>query len=239
MSETQEFIYRDGDTSLTGQIARPPGSGPHPAVLVMHSALGLDEHMCRRARDLAALGYVALAADMYGVGQKTLKREETGPLLRPLLEDADLLRARVAATLDAVRSLPEVDGSRLAAIGFCFGGQCVLELARSGAEVRSVVSFHGLLKTIRPARRGDVAAKVLMITGAKDPYAPAEDVAAFRDEMTEANADWQMTVYGGGFHAFTVPNIDDANIPGTSYDPVLDSLSWAQATAFIEATLST
>jgi dienelactone hydrolase len=235
MTGTTDFSYGHGGVTLTGQLARPSGSGPHPAVLVMHSALGLDDHMCRRASDLAALGYVALATDMYGIGRKSLSRAETGPLLGPLLDHPDLLRSRVVAGLDAVRALPDVDSSRVGAIGFCFGGQCVLELARSGADVRSVVSFHGLLKTAMPAPSGTLTAKVLVITGAKDPYAPAEDIAAFEDEMTAAGADWQMTVYGAGFHAFSVPNISESRIPGTAYDPVLDSLSWAQATAFLAA----
>lgn len=203
----------------------------------MHSALGVDDLVCRRARDLADLGYVALATDMYGVGRKTMSKEEVGPLFLAVQDSPDLLRSRVIAGFDAVRALPEVDAARVSAIGFCFGGQCAIELARSGAEARSVVSFHGMLRTANPAQPGVVRAKVLTISGAKDPYVPAEDVAAFRDEMTSAGSDWQVTVYGEGLHAFTMPDIAEHNVPGTAYDPLLDRLSWEQATAFLAATL--
>jgi len=130
-----------------------------------------------------------------------------------------------------------VDAARVGGVGFCFGGQCVLELARSGAPASAVVSFHGLLHTSQPARAGEVKAKVLVLTGARDPYVPAEAVAALQREFSEAGADWQLTVYGEGWHAFTDPNPKKAEVPGVRYDPVLDRLSWAQATAFLAATL--
>jgi dienelactone hydrolase len=233
---TQAFTYEHDGLSLTGQIARPPGDGPHPAVLVMHSALGLDDLVCRRASDLAELGYVAVATDMYGAGRQ-LTKEQAGTHFVGLLENSEQLRGRLAATFDAVRGRAEVDGARVAAIGFCFGGQCALELARSGAEVRSVVSFHGLLRTASRARRGAVTAKVLSITGVKDPYVPKEDLQASQREMTEAEVDWQVTVYGEGRHAFTRPDIGDHDVAGTAYDPLFDHLSWAQATTFLAATL--
>jgi len=236
VSQTRAFGYEHDGLALTGEIARPSGRGPRPAVLVMHSALGIDVHMCRRASDLAAMGFVALATDMYGVGPR-LTKEEAGKHFFRLSQHPDLLRARVIAAFNTVRELDEVDSARVSAIGFCFGGQCALELARSGAEVSSVVSFHGLLRTASPARRGAVRAKVLSITGVKDPYVPAEDMAAFQREMTDAEADWQVTVYGEGLHAFTMPDIADQDVPGTAYDPLLDHLSWAQATTFLAATL--
>jgi dienelactone hydrolase len=239
MTETQDFTYDHDGLMLTGQIARPSGAGPHPGVLVMHSALGLDDLVCRRARDLAALGYVALATDMYGVGQERISKEGCGPLFLALQESPDLLRSRAIAGFDRLRALPEVDAARVSAIGFCFGGQCALELARNGADLRSVVSFHGLLRTAMPAQRGAVKATVLTMSGARDPYVPAEDVAAFRGEMTNAAADWQVTVYGQGLHAFTEPDIAKQDVPGTEYDPFLDRLSWAQATAFLAATVET
>ena len=237
MTETQDFTSNHDGLTLTGQIATPSGHGPHPCVLVMHSALGLDDLVCRRARDLAARGYVALATDMYGVGPKPMSKEECGPPFLALQESPDLLRSRVAAGFDAVRVLPEVDPPRISAIGFCFDGQCALELARTGAEVRSVVSFHGMLRTAKPAQPGVVQARVLTISGAKDPYVPADDVAAFREEMTNAEADWQVTVHGQGLHAFSMPDIDKHDVPGTAYDPFLDRLSWEQAIAFHAATL--
>jgi dienelactone hydrolase len=236
MSATQDFAYEHDGLPLMGQIARPSGQGPHPAVLVMHSALGIDELVCRRAGDLAALGYVALATDMYGAGRQ-LTKEEAGKHFLGLLENPDPLRARLVAAFTAVRDLDEVESTRVAAIGFCFGGQCALELARSGAVLMSVVSFHGLLRTASPAQRGAVTAKVLSITGVKDPYVPVEDLDAFQREMTDAEVDWQVTVYGEGLHAFTMPDIAEQQVPGTAYDPLLDHLSWAQATTFLAATL--
>jgi dienelactone hydrolase len=237
MGATQDFSYDHDGLSLVGQIARPSGRGPHPAVLVIHSALGIGELERRRARDLAALGYVALAADMYGAG-RDLSKEEAGTQFLKLQKRPDRLRSRVVATFDAVRDLDEVDSTRVCAIGFCFGGQCALELARSGAEVQSVVSFHGLLRRANPAQSGAVTAKVLSISGAKDPYVPDSDVAAFQREMTDAGVEWQVTVYGEGFHAFTMPDIAHVDVPGTGYDPLLDHLSWAQATTFLGATLN-
>jgi dienelactone hydrolase len=202
----------------------------------MHSALGIDEQCRRRAVDLAALGYVAVATDMYGAG-RPLTKEAAGARFLSLSKKPDVLRSRVLAAYDAVRGLDEVDGTSVAAIGFCFGGQCALELARSGAGVRSVVSFHGLLRTATPAQRGAVTAKVLSITGVKDPYVPREDMEAFQREMTDAEVDWQVTIYGEGLHAFTMPDIAEQDVPGTAYDPLLDHLSWTQTTTFLAATL--
>jgi dienelactone hydrolase len=171
---------------------------------------------------------------MYGA-DRALSREEVGAYLLPLLEDPKLLRARVIATFDAVQDIPVVDRERVSAIGFCFGGQCALELARSGTQVRSVVSLHGLLTTASPARRGMVTAKVLSITGRHDPYVPAADVEAFQREMDDAEVDWQTTVYSAGLHAFAMPNVAAHAVDGAAYDPLLDHLSWAQATTFLAA----
>lgn len=231
---TLEYAYEG--VTLRGELASPAGPGPHPAVLVMHDAHGLGAVVRERAERLAAAGYVALATDMYGDGQLFTNENAGGPFME-LQENPALLRGRILAGLEALKGLPQVDQGRLGAIGFCFGGQCVLELARSGAEVKAVVSFHGLLKTRQPAQAGAVKAKVLVLTGAKDPYAPLEDVAAFQDEMVAAGADWQVTTYGEALHAFTDPKAETKNVPGVRYDPFVDKLSWAQTTAFLEALL--
>jgi dienelactone hydrolase len=237
MTELCTFEYAHDGQALKGEIARPPGPGPHPAVLVMHHAIGLGENELRRTRMLAEAGYVALATDMYGIGAQAVGRDVFTPLFAGLQADPSRLRGRVLAGYEALRALPEVDGARIGAIGFCFGGQCVLELARTGAQVASVVSFHGLLTTDAPARKGGVQAKVLAIAGALDPYAPPEHVAEFQKEMASAEVDWHLTVYGQGLHAFTDPSVAAHDIPGVRYDAMLDHLSWAQATAFLEATL--
>lgn len=237
MSGTRDFHYEHDGVGLIGQIAFPEGPGPHPAVLVMHSAIGMDRLVQRRAQDLARMGYVALATDMYGAGRDGPALDAYPALFMALQDTPDRLRARVVAGYEALKALPEVDTARIAAIGYCFGGQCVLELARSGADIRAAVSFHGLLTTKLPAHKGAVKAKLLSMTGANDPYVPPADIAIFQQEMTEAGADWQVTLYGEGYHAFTEPDIkDQSGIPGIRYDPFLDRLSWAQATAFLEAT---
>jgi dienelactone hydrolase len=237
MSGTRDFHYDHDGLGLIGQIAFPDGPGPHPAVLVMHSAIGMDRLVQRRAKDLAALGYVALATDMYGAGRDGPALDAYPALFTALQEKPEQLRARVIAGHDALKAQPGIDPDRISAIGYCFGGQCVIELARSGAGIRAAISFHGLLTAKNPAKAGAVKAKLLSMSGANDPYVPAADVAGFQREMTEAGADWQVTVYGEGYHAFTEPDIKDrSGIPGLRYDPFLDRLSWLQATAFLEAT---
>ena len=237
MGELSTFEYAHQGVALRGELATPAGPGPHPGLLVMHDAHGLGAVVRERAKRLAQAGYVALATDMYGGGQLFTKSKEAGAPFMELQDSPALLRGRILAGLEALRALPQVDSSRIGAIGFCFGGQCVLELARSGADVRAVVSFHGLLKTRSPAEPGAVKAKILVLTGAKDPYAPLEDVGGFQDEMIAAGADWQVTIYGEALHAFTDPQAETKGVPGVRYDPLVDKLSWAQATAFLEALL--
>ncbi|HEY3696852.1 dienelactone hydrolase family protein [Phenylobacterium sp.] len=238
MTGLRTIDYGHDGHALQGQLATPAVGGPHPAVLVMHDARGLGELVRRRAQALAELGYVALAADMYGGGVFHADAPQGGTLMHALHDEPGRLRGRVLAGFEALKAQPGVDPARIGAIGFCFGGQCVLELARSGADVKSVVSFHGLLTSALPARPGAVKAKVLVLTGARDPYAPPDHVDGLREEMTRAGADWQVTVYGEGWHAFTDPSASEmTNIPGVRYDPLLDKLSWAQAMAMLEATL--
>jgi dienelactone hydrolase len=238
MTELTPFDYQDGDTTLHGLIARPKGPGPHPAVVVIHDALGIGDMLRRRTRDLAEAGYVALLADMYGLGPGEAEFEKATAGYMWLHEKPERVRGRLAATCAALTALSEVDAARLGAIGYCFGGFCVLELARSGANVRSVVSFHGELATKLPAQSGAVKAKVLAIAGALDPYAPPEHVTAFQQEMAEAAVDWQMTIYGTGYHAFTDPDINRrVQLDGLKYDALLDRVSWAQALTLLDATL--
>jgi dienelactone hydrolase len=233
--ELASIEYAHAGLGLKGELALPSGAGPHPGVLVMHDAHGLGELVRVRARRLAEAGYVAFATDMYGAGRYFDDPKDCVPQFTEMQASADLLRGRVMAGLEVLLARPEVDTSRIGAIGFCFGGQCVIELARSGADVRGVVSFHGLLTTQRPARAGEVKAKVMALCGGKDPYAPAKDIEGFQAEMTAAGADWQTTVYGEAWHAFTDPNADRMPVPGVRYDPLVDRLSWAQATTFLDA----
>jgi dienelactone hydrolase len=236
MIRTNEIDYRDGDTVCKGFVAYDDTqASPQPAVLISHMAGGREEFVESRARDLAALGYVGFALDMYGENRRGATLEEGRALMKPLLDDRALLARRINAALTAVRGLPQVDPQRVAALGYCFGGLCVLDLARSGADVRGVVSMHGLLKP-SPLPKQRIVAKILVLHGHDDPLAPPEDVSAFQAEMTAAGVDWQMHIYGGTQHAFTNPK---ANNPaaGLIYNPVADHRAWTSLVAFLAEVL--
>ena len=238
MSDLRTIEYEHDGVALRGELALPTGVGPYPALLVMHDALGLGSLVRRRSRELAEAGYVAFAPDMYGGGRRFKNGQEAGPVFKELQEKPQRLRDRVLAGFEVLKTQPQTDASRIGALGFCFGGQCVLELARSGADVKAAVSFHGLLSTRMPAEPGVIKAKVLALTGMQDPYAPATDVETFQKEMTAARVDWHLTVYGQGWHAFSDPEaVQMTNIPGVRYDRFLEKLSWSQATDFIDALL--
>lgn len=223
---------------LRGRLALPDGPGPHPAILVIHDARGLGDGTARRAQALADAGYAVLAADLYGEGAFFADPKQAGPVVAPLMQDPSLLRARAIAGFEALCGLVQVDRDRVGAVGFCLGGRCVLELARSGASLRAGVSLHGLLTTHAPAQPDAVKAKLLILTGARDPYAPPQDIDAVRQEMTTAGADHHITVYSEGWHGFSDEEARSmSHVPGVRYDPLLDRLSWAQTTAFLEALL--
>jgi dienelactone hydrolase len=205
-------------------------------VLVVHTAFGLGEHMRGVIRSLAAEGYVALAVDMFGEGAYSEDTAVVAELVKPVWGNAARLRARMGAWLAVLRGRNEVIADHIAAIGYCFGGQCVLEFARGGADVRAVVSYHGILSTNAPAQRGAVRAHVSVYTGALDPHAPAADVAALRAELTAAEADWQITEFGSAYHAFTDPEAASPQT-GRAYDPLAHQLSWAGTLALFDQTL--
>ncbi len=228
----EPFTYHHGELELRGILERPAEPNGR-AVMVVHEAPGLGDNARRRARMLAELGYVALAADLYGGGRTF---SGTGEMDR-LKSDTGMFRGRVRAGLDALAGVDGVDPERLAAIGYCFGGMAVLELARSGAPVSAVVSFHGLLGSAVPAAPGEVRAKVLACTGAKDPLVPLDDVTAFQREMDAAGADWQLIVYGRALHSFTNPNVAGMDDPRMDYDPSADRQSWAAALLFLDEAL--
>jgi dienelactone hydrolase len=224
-------------TELNGLMAEPNTTGPHPAVLVMHNALGIGKHVRRQAQLLAKLGYVAVVTDMYGDGIAHGSSPAAESAFSALSDNPQLLRARTAAWHSHVCGLPNVDRTRTAAIGYCFGGLCVLELARSGADVKVVVSFHGLLNTSAPAPRRGIRGIVAVYTGAKDPYAPEQQVQAFRHEMTAAEARWQVTVFGDAAHSFTDPEASVMNRPGIAYDALADRSSWAGTLSLLQMEL--
>ncbi|WP_330255261.1 dienelactone hydrolase family protein [Nocardia sp. NBC_00565] len=238
MTEFRPVAVRHHGADLVGALAVPAGSGPHPAVLVMHTAHGLSEQMRDRAARLAEHGYVALASDMYGGGQFFAEPEQAGEPFSSLMNSPDLMRARTVAWYRTLAALPEVDAARVAAIGFCFGGRCVLELARSGADAKAVVSFHGLLTTSEPAQPGRVRAHVAVYTGAQDPYAPPQHVDAVRQEMRKAGAPCDLTVFSTAGHGFTDPDAGSMGRPGIAYDRVADHVSWSGTLALLDTVLT-
>src|SRR5581483_8216085 len=197
-----------------------------PGILVMPEAFGLGVNAKNRADRLAALGYVALAGDPYGNGIETADLQEAIKLATELMTDPTKFRARGRAGLDKLASLPQVDSNRLAVIGYCMGGTFALELARSGAPVKGVVSFHGGLATQAPAEPGKTKAKILVCHGADDPFVPPAQVNDFAEEMTKAGVDWQLISYGGTVHSFTNPTAATVGNPGIAYNKSADERSW-------------
>lgn len=194
--------------------------------------MGLNDYAKHRADQLAELGYIAFAADIYGDGKIAANREEAGKLAGSYKNDRPLLRARVAAGLATLKAQPGVTGDKIAAIGYCFGGTAVLELARSGADIAGVVSFHGGLDTPTSQDAKNIRAKVLALHGADDPYVPADQVAAFENEMRQAGVDWQLIVYGGAVHGFTNPANGTDNSKGAAYNALADARSWVAMQQF-------
>lgn len=233
----QSIGYEHDGLELIG-IAEMPERANGRAVMVVHEAPGIGANVRRRARMLAELGYVAFVADLYGGGRSYGETADgAGHPMHALRADPPLFRARIRAAYDRMLELPGVDPSRAAAIGYCFGGLAVLELASSGAPVAAVVSFHGLLTTPAPARAGEVPARILACTGARDPLVPLDHVDGFAREMDGAEADWQLIVYGRALHSFTNPNVAGMGDPRMDYDPSADRQSWAAALLFLEEAL--
>jgi dienelactone hydrolase len=194
---------------------------------VFHEGVGLEDFVMAKARQLAGLGYVALAADMFGERRQARNLQEVATVVGGLRAEPERLRARAHAALATLAGRPEVDATRLAAIGFCFGGSVVLELARSGADVKAAVSFHGMLGTKIPAAEGQVRASILVLTGADDPLVPVDQIAAFENEMRAAKvADWQVVSYGNVLHGFANPAADGSMMRTAMYDEKADRRSW-------------
>jgi dienelactone hydrolase len=227
--QTHDIDYRSDTANLRGYLAFDEKiSAPRPGVLVFHEGLGLGDFAMVRARMLAELGYVAFAADMYGDRRQARNLQEVATLVGDIRNRPELMRARGRAALTTLAALPQVDANRVAAIGFCFGGAVVLELARDGADLKAAVSFHGVLTTQAPAVAGSVKASVLVCTGADDPLAPPDQVRAFEDEMRAAKVkDWQVISYGNTLHGFTNPAADGSMLRAALYNAQADRRSWA------------
>jgi len=229
----EPFAYRDGTLGCLGEIHRPVGPANGRAILIVHEADGIGGNVRRRCALLADLGYVAAAADMHGAG-RTLDDGEIGMAMSRFKDDPALLRGRIAAAFEALMATTRLPPDRVAAIGYCFGGLAVLELARMGAAVRAVASFHGLLTTRAAAAPDVVTARILACTGALDPLVPPDDVISFQREMMAARADWQLIVYGGALHSFTNVAVDGLGDPRMAYDSSADRQSWAALLGFLD-----
>jgi dienelactone hydrolase len=222
----EKISTQHGQAQLEGYLICPQGTdAPLPAVIVCHAWAGCDAFAQRSAEKLAELGYVGFAADLYGEGRVGESKEENAALMQPLIDDRKLLRERLVTIYQAVCGLPQVDADRVAAIGYCFGGLCALDLARSGSPLAAIVSFHGLLAAPEGLTTEKIQAKVLVLHGDLDPMVSSEQVLALEKELTEAGADWQLHTYGHTLHAFTNPEANDPEF-GTVYNAVADRRSW-------------
>jgi dienelactone hydrolase len=224
---TETVEYKDGDAVLEGYLAYDDaGAAKKPGIVVVHDWMGVSAETRRRADLLAGLGYVAFAADIYGKGVRPQDLKSAGAEAGKWKGNRAGMRKRVRAALDLLAANKHVDASKLAAIGYCFGGTTVLELARSGASVVGTVTFHGGLDTPTPADAKNIKGKVLALHGGDDPFVPAEQVTAFEKEMRDGGVDWQLVAYGGAVHAFTIPHAGNDNSKGAAYNEKADRRSW-------------
>jgi dienelactone hydrolase len=219
--------YTNGNTKFIGYLAgEDGGAGRRPGIVVFPEAFGLGDHAKQRAERLAKLGYVALAADINGEGAMYNDMAQLGPLIQSFYDDRSEWRSRAHAALDALRAQPGVDGSRLAAIGYCFGGTTALELARSGAPLAAIATFHAGLLAELPEDAGRIRAKVLVNHGADDPLVKKEAIDGVMTELRRDKVDWQVVFYGNAVHSFTNPEADERHVPALKYDKKADERSW-------------
>lgn len=235
LTRTVEYFHAGARCAgfLAFDDSRP---GPLPGVLIAPTWAGRDEFVETKARRLAELGYAAFALDMYGEGRVGSGPEENARLMGGLMSDRARLRDRILAALDSLRQQPEADPRRIAAMGFCFGGLCVLDLARSGADLRGVVSLHGLFTPPEALPPQPIKASILVLHGHDDPMATPDQAVALARELTAAGADWQIHLYGHTQHAFTNPRANDPQL-GTVYHPVADRRAWRSLTDFLDEVL--
>ena len=231
MSERQLIESRHGDVVLESFLLSDPDAGPRPVVMIFPNFIGLDEVDDENAERILALGYAAFGCDLYGKGQRGGTREDGFARMNPLREDRPLLQARMLHLLELVRGLPEIDGTRIAAIGFCFGGLCVLDLARTGAALDGVASFHGIFTPPGNIESPIIKARVAVYHGWEDSLALPEDVVALGGELTAAGCDWQIHCFGGAVHGFTHARPPEEGIP---YSALADKRSWWAVEGFLK-----
>lgn len=228
--------YTLGNMTFKGYLVAEEGTRKRPGVLVVHEWWGHNEYARKKATALAEAGYVALAVDMYGDGKQAQHPKEAGEFASAVQKDLPLAKARFEAALAFLKQQPEVDPKNLSAIGYCFGGGIVLEMARQGLDLKGVASFHGSLATAQPAQPGTIKAKILVLHGAADQLIPPEKVTAFEQEMRQAKAEWELISYPNVQHSFTNPDADhyakQFALP-LAYDEHADKDSWAKLLNFL------
>ena len=237
---TQNVEYYHGEDVLEGYLAFDDSiRGKQPGIIVVHEWKGLGSYVKERTSQLAEMGYVAFAIDMYGKGISVTTHDEAAKISGMYREDRQLMRHRAEAGLNVLKAHPSVDPNRMIAIGYCFGGSTVLELARAGIDLKGIVSFHGGLSTPTPAEPGAIKAKVLVMHGAKDPFVSPEQMLAFKEEMIQSGADWQLVEFGDAVHSFTVYKVDTDASDGIAYNEKADKRSWKMMVNFFDEILKT
>jgi dienelactone hydrolase len=232
---TETVEYKHGDVVLQGYLAYDDAlAGKRPGVLVVHEWTGHNPYVRKRAEQLAQLGYVAFALDMYGKGIHAKDAKDASAKASVFKDNRALMRSRATAGLDVLRENPHVDPKRIAAIGYCFGGTTVLALARGGADLVGIVSFHGGLGTPSPADARNIKCKVLVLHGADDPFVPPNEVAAFENEMKNAGVDFRIVKYPGAVHSFTNSGAGSDNSRGAAYNARADRESWEAMKEFFD-----
>jgi dienelactone hydrolase len=230
---TERIEYKHGDVLLEGYLAYDDSTADkRPGVLIVHEWTGVNPYVEKRAEQLAQMGYVAFALDMYGKGVRAKDAKEAASLAGKYKNDRKLMRTRAQAGLEVLTKQSRTDTKLVAAIGYCFGGTTVLELARAGTEINGVVSFHGDLATPTPEDAKNIKAKVLACHGADDPFVPADVVSKFEEEMRKGGVDWQLIAYGNAVHSFTNPGAGNDNSRGAAYNAEADRRSWAAMQQF-------
>lgn len=236
--QTKTVTYKAGDVSCQGYLAYDDAiSGPRPGVLVVHEWWGLDDYAKRRCRELAELGYVAFAADMYGEGKTVTHPRDAGEMAGKVRSNVQVWRQRAEAALQVLKSQPQTDASRLAAIGYCFGGATALQLAYTGADLKAVSTFHGALPAPSTDEARAIKAELLICHGADDTFIPAEAIKAFRGALDGAKVTYDFVAYPDTVHSFTVPNAEAHGVPGLKYNAESDKDSWKRMQALFQRQL--
>ena len=233
--QMKEVVYSDGDQQLRGYLAWDDSiKGKRPGVMVIHEWWGLNDYAKQRARMLAEEGYVAFAADMYGADKVTTHASDAKGWMTQIVSNQEAWQKRALLGLEQLKNSPLVDDSKTAAIGYCFGGATVMQMAYAGADLDGVVSFHGSLPPATPEQAANIKSSVLIAHGEADGFIPAERIVKFKEALSNANVDWEMNVYANAKHGFTNPGAGDFGMDALAYDEKADQRSWARMKAFFD-----